>query len=136
MEPNFLNYSWLKNLSNSNHDSSTEQIYGIASAFVTDNASYNNCVQALRTCRENQDAIWNRSQRDPAAAALRKADARMDAYIRAARYYIAAHAGLPADEPTVEQGRLRLRIGQSHTDEAEPAPPSGVPDADRGLAAL
>ena len=110
MEPNFLNYSWLKSLSNSNHDSSTEQIYGIASAFVTDNASYNNCVQALRTCRDNQDAIWNRSQRDPAAAALRMSDARMDAYIRAARYYIAAHAGLPADEPTVEEAQACQQV--------------------------
>lgn len=110
MATQILTVTWLPLLPNSKHDSYTAQIYTVASSFQTDNESYNNCVQNLLTCREAEDGLWNRSRRDPASAALRIAYARMDAYVRAARSYISAHAGLPAFEPTVEEAMACLKI--------------------------
>ena len=110
MPSQILTVTWLPLLPNSKHDSYTAQIFTVASSFQTDNESYNTCVQNLLTCRDAEDGLWNRSRRDPASASLRIAYARMDAYVRAARSYISAHAGLPAFEPTVEEAMACLKI--------------------------
>ena len=66
--------SWLSNLSNANHDGTTQQIDGFVSAYETDNAKYQSLVQALHRCRQKEDEVWLKAQRDPAVKRLEAAD--------------------------------------------------------------
>jgi len=95
-----LNFSWLGDLTNPNHDSTTQQIDDFVSAFQTENARYLAKAAAVHQARLREDDVWLTSQRDPAAKQLEAADKLQDSYIAAARYIITAHAGLPESEST------------------------------------
>ena len=95
-----LNYGWLGDLSNPNHDGTTQQIDDCVTAFVCDNARFAEKRQALHLARQAEDEVWIKSQRDPAVKQLEAADKRQDGYVTAARYIIMAYAGLPDTEPT------------------------------------
>ena len=97
--------SWLSNLSNANHDGTTQQIDGFVSAYETDNAKYQSLVQALHRCRQKEDEVWLKAQRDPAVKRLEAADKLQDGYISAARHIIDGHAALPDAEPTQAEAK-------------------------------
>ena len=97
---NQLNYGWLGDLSNPNHDGTTQQIDDFAQAYVTDNQVFNQKRAAVHQARQKEDEVWLTSQRDPAVARLEGADRKQDGYVSAARYINLAHAGLPDEEPT------------------------------------
>ena len=99
-ESNKLNYGWLGDLSNPNHDGTTQQIDDCVTAFECNNVRFNEKRQALHLARQNEDVVWIKSQRDPAVKLLENADNRQDGYVSAARYINLAHAGLPDTEPT------------------------------------
>ena len=63
---NQLNYGWLYNLSNPHHDGSTQQIDDFLQAFVSDNPVFNQKRSNVHQCRQNEDEVWIKSQRDPA----------------------------------------------------------------------
>ena len=95
---NQLNTAWLGELTNAHHDGTTQQIDDFVQAFETDNAKVLQKVAAVHQCRQTEDEVWLKSQRDPAAKELEKADKRQDAYISAFRYINLGHAGLPEGE--------------------------------------
>ena len=97
---NQLNTAWLGELTNPHHDGTTQQIDDFVRNFETDNAKVLQKVAAVHQCRQTEDEVWLKSQRDPAAKELEKADKRQDAYISAFRYINLGHAGLPEGEPT------------------------------------
>ena len=99
-EPTQLNTSWLAELTNPNHDGTTQQIDDFVQAFVTDNQVFNQKKAAVHQARQTEDEVWLKSQRDPAVPLLEAADKKQDGYVSAARYIITAHAGLPTEEPT------------------------------------
>ena len=107
---NQLNYGWLYKLSNPHHDGSTQQIDDFAQAFVSDNPVFNQKRTALHQCRQNEDEVWIKSQRDPAVKRLEAADKKQDAYEMAGHYILQAHAQLPDDEPTKAEAAVCEQI--------------------------
>ena len=97
---NPLNYGWLRDLTNPNHDGITQQIDDCAMSFVTENARFIEKRNAVHQCRLQEDEVWLTVQRDPVVKRLAKADDKQDAYISAMRYTNLAHANLPEEEPT------------------------------------
>ena len=123
-DSNQLLYGWLSDLSNANHDNSTQQIDDFVQAFATDNARFIEKRTALHQCRQREDEVWLKAQRDPAVVRLNRADDTQDAYVSAARYIITAHAGLPDSEPTKAEAQACLQIFKDYkfrTDEAKGA---------------
>ena len=102
---NQLNTAWLGELTNAHHDGTTQQIDDFVQAFETDNAKVLQKVAAVHQCRQTEDEVWLKSQRDPAAKELAEADRRQDAYISAFRYINLGHAGLPEGEPTKQEAQ-------------------------------
>ena len=107
---NQLNHAWLAFLSNPHHDGSTQQIDDFAQAFVSDNTVFNQKRSALHQCRQNEDQVWIKSQRDPAVKRLENADKKQDAYEMAGHYVLQAHAQLPDDEPTKAEAAVCEQI--------------------------
>ena len=107
---NQLNYGWLGDLTNPNHDGTTQQIDDFAQAYVTDNAVFNQKKAALHQARQNEDDVWIKSQRDPAVKRLEDADKKQDAYEMAGHYVLVAHAQLPDDEPTKAEAEVCEQI--------------------------
>lgn len=104
-EKNQLNTAWLVQLSNANHDGTTQQIYDYVAAYETENTKYNQLKQALLKCRTKEDEVWLKAQRDPAVKRLEAADREQDGYISATRYIIDGHAALPDAEPTKQEAK-------------------------------
>ncbi len=99
-ESNQLNTAWLARLTNPHHDGTTQQIDDIVAKFVTDNNKLKEKVTTLHQCRQQEDDVWQKSQRDPVVKQLEIADKRQDNYIVATRYIIMAYASLPDTETT------------------------------------
>ena len=93
-----MNTAWLVELPNAQHDGTTEQIYGFASAYQTDNARFLAKLSTLGQCRHTEDEVWLQAQRDPAAKSLADADSEQDSYVNAARYINQGYASLPDNE--------------------------------------
>lgn len=93
-----LNTSWLAELTNPHHDSSTQQIDDFVQAFSTDNARFLQKVAVLHQARQAEDEVWLKSQRDPAVKQLEAADKQQDAYMTAFRYINDGYAALPDGE--------------------------------------
>ena len=102
-----LNTSWLAEMTNAHHDSSSQQIDDFVQAFSTDNARFLQKAAALHQARQAEDEVWLKSQRDPAVKQLEAADKQQDAYATAARYINLGHASLPDGEPTKEEARTK-----------------------------
>ena len=85
-----LNTAWLTRLTNPHHDGTTQQIDDFVQSFVTDNARFLEKRTAVHQCRQKEDEVWMKAQRDPAVKRLDAADNRQDAYVSAARYIINA----------------------------------------------
>ena len=109
-ETNQLNHAWLVHLANPHHDGTTQQIDDFLQSFASDNQVFNQKKAAVHQCRQNEDEVWIKSQRDPAVKNLENADKRQDAYELAGRYILAAHAQLPEDEPTKAEADVCLQI--------------------------
>ena len=109
-ETNQLNHAWLVHLANPHHDGTTQQIDDFLQSFVSDNQVFNQKKAAVHQCRQNEDEVWIKSQRDPAVKNLENADKKQDAYELAGRYILAAHAQLPEDEPTKAEADVCLQI--------------------------
>ena len=105
-----LNLSWLGRLTNPHHDGTTQQIDDFLQSFASDNQVFNQKKAAVHQCRQNEDEVWIKSQRDPAVKNLENADKRQDSYELAGRYILAAHAQLPDDEPTKAEADVCLQI--------------------------
>ena len=93
-----MNTAWLASLSNPHHDGTTQQIYDFAHAYQTDNARYQQKVAALGQCRQTEDEVWLKAQRDDAVKTLEAADKLQDAYVNAARFINKGYTFLPASE--------------------------------------
>lgn len=93
-----MNTAWLASLSNPHHDGTTQQIYDFAHAYQTDNARYQQKVAALGQCRQTEDEVWLKAQRDNAVKTLEAADKDQDAYVNAARFINKGYTFLPASE--------------------------------------
>jgi hypothetical protein len=93
-----MNTAWLASLSNPHHDGTTQQIYDFAHAYQTDNARYQQKVAALGQCRQTEDEVWLKAQRDDAVKTLEAADKDQDAYMNAARFINKGYTFLPASE--------------------------------------
>lgn len=93
-----LNFSWLVELTNPHHAGTTQQIYDFAHAYQTDNARYQQKVAALGQCRQTEDEVWLKAQRDPAVKTLVQVDKLQDGYMTAARYINLGFASLPDEE--------------------------------------
>ena len=63
-----------------------------------DNARYQQKVAALGQCRQTEDEVWLKAQRDPAVKTLEAADKLQDGYMTAARYINLGFASLPDEE--------------------------------------
>ena len=109
-ETNQLNHAWLVHLANPHHDGTTQQIDDFLQSFASDNQVFNQKKAAVHQCRQNEDEVWIKSQRDPAVKNLENADKRQDSYELAGRYILAAHAQLPDDEPTKAEADVCLQI--------------------------
>ena len=109
-ETNQLNHAWLVHLANPHHDGTTQQIDDFLQSFVSDNQVFNQKKAAVHQCRQNEDEVWIKSQRDPAVKNLENADKKQDSYELAGRYILAAHAQLPEDEPTKAEADVCLQI--------------------------
>ncbi|MBR5395241.1 MAG: hypothetical protein IK144_09210 [Bacteroidaceae bacterium] len=109
-ETNQLNHAWLVHLANPHHDGTTQQIDDFLQSFVSDNQVFNQKKAAVHQCRQNEDEVWIKSQRDPAVKNLENADKKQDSYELAGRYILAAHAQLPDDEPTKAEADVCLQI--------------------------
>jgi hypothetical protein len=94
-----LNTAWMVELPNPQHDGTTEQIYGFASAYQTDNARYQAKLSTLGQCRHTEDAVWLKAQRDASVKTLENADNEQDGYINAARFINKGYTYLPDGEP-------------------------------------
>ena len=94
-----LNTAWLVELPNAQHDGTTEQIYGFASAYQTDNARYLAKLATVGQCRQTEDAVWLKAQRDASVKTLENADKEQDGYINAARFINKGYTYLPDGEP-------------------------------------
>ena len=105
-----LNLSWLGRLTNPHHDGTTQQIDDFLQSFASDNQVFNQKKAAVHQCRQNEDEVWIKSQRDPAVKNLENADKKQDSYELAGRYILAAHAQLPDDEPTKAEADVCLQI--------------------------
>ena len=105
-----LNLSWLGRLTNPHHDGTTQQIDDFLQSFASDNQVFNQKKAAVHQCRQNEDEVWIKSQRDPAVKNLENADKKQDSYELAGRYILAAHAQLPDDEPTKTEADVCLQI--------------------------
>ena len=93
-----MNTAWLASLSNPHHDGTTQQIYDFANAYQTDNARYLQKVAALGLCRQTEDEVWLKAQRDDAVKTLEAADKLQDAYVNAARFINKGYTFLPDSE--------------------------------------
>ena len=93
-----MNTAWLAELPNPQHDGTTEQIYGSCSAYQTDNARFLAKLATVGQCRQTEDAVWLKAQRDPAVKTLEGADGEQDGYVTAARYINLGYASLPDGE--------------------------------------
>lgn len=100
-----LKVAWLRLLPNAHHDNTTQQIDDFATAFTSSLERYNEAVQALHTCRQKEDEVWLKVQRDPAAKELSDTDKRQDGYISCVRSIIVGHAALPVDEETQAEAK-------------------------------
>ena len=109
-ETNQLNHAWLVHLANPHHDGTTQQIDDFLQSFASDNQVFNQKKAAVHQCRQNEDEVWIKSQRDPAVKNLENADKKQDSYELAGRYILAAHAQLPEDEPTKAEADVCLQI--------------------------
>jgi len=107
---NSLNLSWLGRLTNPHHDGTTQQIDDFLQSFASDNQVFNQKKAAVHQCRQNEDEVWIKSQRDPAVKNLENADKKQDAYEMAGRYILQAHAQLPDDEPTKAEALVCQQI--------------------------
>ncbi len=122
-----MNTAWLASLSNPHHDGTTQQIYDFAHAYQTDNARYQQKVAALSQCRQTEDEVWLKAQRDDAVKTLEAADKEQDAYMNAARFINRGYTFLPASETLqaeakeVEQVFLdyKFRVNDSYGAEAD-----------------
>ena len=122
-----LNHGWLYNLSNPHHDGTTQQIDDFLQSFVSDNQVFNQKKASVHQCRQNEDEVWIKSQRDPAVKNLENADKRQDSYELAGRHILAAHAQLPDDEPTKAEAEVcqqiikdaKFRTNESYDAEAD-----------------
>ena len=94
-----LNTAWMVELPNAQHDGTTEQIYGFASAYQTDNARYQAKLATLGQCRHTEDEVWLKAQRDASVKTLENADKEQDGYINAARFINKGYTYLPDGEP-------------------------------------
>ena len=54
-DANQLNFSWLADLTNPNHDGTTQQIDDFVQAYQSDNAVFNQKKAVLHTARQNED---------------------------------------------------------------------------------
>ena len=104
-DANQLNFSWLADLTNPNHDGTTQQIDDFVQAYQSDNAVFNQKKAVLHTARQNEDNVWLTSQRDDVVPLLEAADKKQDKFVTAARYIIMAHAGLPDGELTQAEAK-------------------------------
>lgn len=121
VENNQLNHAWLAPLSNPHHDGTTQQIDDFLQAFESDNPVFNQKKAAVHQCRQNEDAAWIKSQRDPAVKRLEGADKKQDAYEMAGHYILSAHAGLPDNEPTkaeAEECQQIIKDASFHTSDS------------------
>ena len=109
-ETNQLNHAWLVHLANPHHDGTTQQIDDFLQSFASDNQVFNQKKATVHQCRQNEDEVWIKSQRDPAVKNLENADKKQDSYELAGRYILAAHAQLPEDEPTKAEADVCLQI--------------------------
>ena len=105
-----LNSAWLAELTNAHHDGTTQQADDFLQAFVSDNPVFNQKKTAVHQCRQNEDDVWIKSQRDPAVKRLEDADKRQDAFEMAGHYVLVAHAQLPDDEPTKAKAQVCEQI--------------------------
>ena len=104
-ETNQLNFSWLTDLTNPNHDGTTQQIDDFVQAYQSDNAVFNQKKAALHTARQDEDDVWLTSQRDDVVPLLEAADKKQDKFVTAARYIIMGHSGLPDGELTQAEAK-------------------------------
>ena len=100
-----LNYGWLADLTNPHHDNTTQQIDDCVSAFNTDNARFLAKAAKLHQCRQKEDEVWLKVQRDPVVKQLETADNLQDDYMIATRTMIQAYASLPDVEPTKAEAK-------------------------------
>ena len=107
---NQLSVSWLDDLSNANHDGTTQQIDDFAQAFVTDNQVFIGKRTTVHQARLKEDDVWLRSQRDPIVKSLEGANRLMDSYVSAFHYIISGHGCLPEGEATREEAKACLQI--------------------------
>lgn len=105
-----LSFSWLDELSNSNHDGTTQQIDDFAQAFLTDNQVFIGKRSNIHQARLREDEVWLKTQRDPVVKQLEGANKLMDNYISGFHYIINGHACLPDDEPTKADAMACLQI--------------------------
>lgn len=112
---NQLTTAWLAQLTNPHHDGTTQQIDDFVSAYVTDNARFSEKAQALHQCRQKEDEVWMKAQRDPAVKRLEEADKQQDGYVSAARYINLGHAGLPDGEPTKQEAKAVEQVFKDYS---------------------
>ena len=105
-----LSFSWLDELSNSNHDGTTQQIDDFAQAFLTENQVFIGKRSNVHQARLREDEVWLKTQRDPVVKHLEGANKLMDNYISGFHYIINGHACLPDDEPTKADAMACLQI--------------------------
>jgi len=105
-----LPFSWLADLSNANHDGTTQQIDDFAQAFVTANQVFIGKRTNVHQARLNEDDVWLRTQRDPIVKLLEAANKKMDNYVSCFHYIISGHACLPEGEATRDEAKDCLQV--------------------------
>ena len=93
-----MNTAWLADLPNPQHDGTTQQIYDSCSAYQTENARFLAKLAIVGQCRQTEDDVWLKAQRDPAVKSLESADKEQDGYVTAARYINLGYVALPDAE--------------------------------------
>ena len=94
----YLNSCWLVSLTNADHDNTTQMIDNCVRVFTTDNARFLLKAEQLHQCRQYEDELWLKSQRDPAVNLLTDSYERMCNYMTTSRMTIDAYTNLPAGE--------------------------------------
>lgn len=94
----YLNSCWLVSLTNADHDNTTQMIDNCVSVFTTDNARFLLKAEQLHLCRQYEDELWIKTQRDPAVNLLTDSYERMCNYMTTSRMTIDAYTNLPAGE--------------------------------------
>ena len=67
-------------------------------------------VDAVHQCRQTEDDVWLKSQRDDVVPLLEKADRTEDNYVSAAHYIMKGHAMLPDGEPTQAEAKACVQV--------------------------